>query len=189
MKKAVVNAILYFPPKLNEPAAEIDSKSETIIEPELIVPSPKAEEKKAEVKEAIDVVESNVLEAITTAEPNIKNTAKSIFNPAAALQSLKQDIDREHMQLGQEQAYQDFVARKNYIPPSSTKLDEIPEAKPVQVNVSCDNAFSKGLTILSNIMGGSVKCQRFNGAQKFIDARLEKLGKQEPKNKQKKTDD
>jgi len=48
----------------------------------------------------------------------------------------------------------------------------------VTVSVNCNSTFNKGIKMLSGLLGGSIKCTSYNGSQKFIDARLEKLGKQ-----------
>lgn len=177
LNKAIVKAALYFPPKVNDPDIVRDNKEPKLIVPEPITPAPET------IREKDVAVEEKKQPASTEKNERVMPA----FDPMKALQSLQQNVERSNLKYNQELGYQDYVNSKNYILRSSTKLDEIPEAKPVQVNVNCDNAFSKSLTILSNIMGGSVKCQRFNGAQKFIDARLENLGKK--KNGQKKTDD
>lgn len=177
LNKAVIKAALYFPPKVKKPDILSDERKPKLTASKQITPP---QENKREKVVAFDEKKQP-----PSTEKNER--AMPAFDPMKALQSLQQNVERTNLKSDQEQGYQDYVNSKNYIPRSSTKLGEIPEAKPVQVDVNCDNAFSKGLTILSNIMGGSVKCQRFNGAQKFIDARLEKLGKK--KNGQKKTDD
>ena len=102
---------------------------------------------------------------------------RAIFSASKALESLKSNIVQQNYKQSSQQHYQDYIKAKNAIPRSTTKFNEIPQAKAKTVNVNCKSTLNKGVMILSNLLGGSVKCSNFNGSQKFIDARLEKMGK------------
>ncbi|MEW6989141.1 hypothetical protein AADZ91_00515 [Colwelliaceae bacterium 6441] len=72
--------------------------------------------------------------------------------------------------------YQQFITDKNTIAVSKSKFNQLPEAKARKVEVDCSNTFNKGITMLSGLLGGSIKCNSFNGSQQYIDARLKKMG-------------
>lgn len=62
------------------------------------------------------------------------------------------------------------------MPRTSTNFDQLPEAKTVEVNASCNNALNKSMMAMSGLLGGTIKCNIFNGSQKYINKRLDKLG-------------
>jgi hypothetical protein len=106
-----------------------------------------------------------------------KNTITPRISSLDALQSLREKIYLQKIDQGAKEHYQAFIESKKILPRSTTKLNQLPEAKAVEIKVDCSNTFNKGLKIISGMLGGSIKCNRFNGSQKFIDARLEKMGK------------
>jgi len=115
----------------------------------------------------------------------IKNVGKNVFDASQALSSLKEKISQQNYTQSSQSNYQDYLNSKNTIPRSITKFKQISEAKAKRVEVNCNNAFYKGMMILSSLLKGSVKCTNYNGSQKFIDARLKKLGKKTSNKKDK----
>jgi len=105
------------------------------------------------------------------------NKTSAVFSSSKTLESLKARIEQQSYEQSAQQNYSDYIKAKNTISRSTTKFKEITEAKAKTVNVNCKSTLNKGVMILSSLLGGSVKCTNFNGSQKFIDARLEKLGK------------
>jgi len=102
---------------------------------------------------------------------------KQNFSSLNSLQSLREKISQQSYNQSANDHYQASVERKNFIPRSATKFKQLAEAKPVTIKVDCDNTFNKGMMIMSGLLGGGIKCNSFNGSQRFIDKRLEKLGK------------
>ena len=115
----------------------------------------------------------------------VKNEKAPIkkFDALNALQSLRNKIDNQSYSQSKKEAYNEYVENKNFIPRSTTKLNQQPEAKAIEVRVNCNNVLNESLTFISGMLGGSIKCISFNGSQKYIDARLEKLGKKKNKKK------
>ena len=62
------------------------------------------------------------------------------------------------------------------MPRTSTNFEQLPEAKAAEVNVSCNNMLNKSMMAMSGLLGGTIKCNSFNGSQKYINKRLDKLG-------------
>jgi hypothetical protein len=107
----------------------------------------------------------------------IQKATKQKFSRLNSLQSLREKMNQQTYKQSANDHYQAFVASKNFIPRSATKFNQLAEAKPVTIKVDCDNTFNKGMMIVSGLLGGGIKCNSFNGSQKYIDKRLEKLGK------------
>lgn len=106
---------------------------------------------------------------------------KKKVDALSSLKSLRENINSKIYHQNAKQAYKEYIANKNFIPRSTTKFNKLPEAKAVNIEVNCNSAVNKSLSVLSGLLGGSIKCTSFNGSQKFIDARLEKLGKKKDK--------
>jgi len=110
-------------------------------------------------------------------ENNTPRVTKQKFSSFNSLQSLRERVNQQSYKQSANDHYQATVKSKNVIPRSTTKFKQLAEAKAVTIRVNCDNALNKGMMIMSGLLGGSVKCNSFNGSKKFIDERLEKLGK------------
>ena len=106
---------------------------------------------------------------------------KQSFSAINALTSLRSKLNQQALSQSSENHYNELIKSRNSIPRSATKFAHIEEAKAKTVAVDCNSSLNKGITILSSILGGSIKCTSYNGTQKFIDARLEKLGKKNDK--------
>jgi hypothetical protein len=52
------------------------------------------------------------------------------------------------------------------LPRTSTNFEQLPEAKTVEINASCNNALNKSMMAMSGFLGGTIKCNSFNGSQK-----------------------
>jgi DNA mismatch repair ATPase MutL len=155
------------------------STEQSSLEDHLINTSNSASTSKTE--KVIKPVESSKItkkrnsEALTK-KTSVKKVPTKLFNSLNSLQSLRKNIDSKSYKKNGDEAYQAFVKNKNFIPQSTTKYNQIPEAKAVDIKVNCNNAFNKSMTVISGLLGGTIKCNSFNGSQKHIDARLEKLG-------------
>jgi len=119
----------------------------------------------------------NKLNITTELTKPVKAISKNVFSANQALNSLKEEISQQNYSQSAQQNYQDYIKAKNTIPRSITKFEQVADAKAKAVEVNCNNVFYKGMMMLSGLLKGSVKCTSYNGSQKFIDARLKKLGK------------
>jgi len=137
----------------------------------------------SKVKKAIKPINQSKTEKTTEAVGRVK-TSKNITSTVSqktlsssnTLQSLREKIDKESYKQQSKAAYESFVRSKNSLARSTTKFEQLPEAKAVEVNVSCNNTLNKSITIMSGLLGGTIKCNSFNESQKHIDRRLDKLG-------------
>ncbi len=133
--------------------------------------------KEVDVKKAVKSLANNKVDINKTSAAETLAVKKQKFSSFSSLKSLQGSISEKSFKESADIAYKEYVESRNFIPKSTTKLNQIPEAKPVTVELNCNSTFNKGMKILSGMLGGSIKCKSYNGSQKFIDARLIKLGK------------
>jgi len=106
-----------------------------------------------------------------------RKTKTKTLSALNSLEKLRRDIANENVHLSSKDSLQQYLDNKHYIPPSKTRFQQLPEAKAKKLEVNCNTTLFKGLTILGGLLGGSIKCNSFNGSQQYIGDRLEKLGK------------
>ncbi|NQY35989.1 MAG: hypothetical protein HRT37_13660 [Alteromonadaceae bacterium] len=87
-----------------------------------------------------------------------KNTTTRRVSAQNSLQSLREQLNNQIRDQSAKEYYKAFVESKNFIPRSTTKFKQLPEAKAVDVKINCDSAFNKGVKIISGLLGGSIKC-------------------------------
>ena len=170
----VIQARLYQLPTQEKVIKESDNNTPSLAQPntvttktnETIKPEPTADTINQKTNQSDQSQKTNTMtqKKEKLAKP-ITSTSVKADDAHQALQSLKSKITQQSYEQSAQQHYQDFIAAKNAIPRSITKVDEIPEAKAVAVNVNCNSTFNKGITILSGLLGGSVKCASYHGSQ------------------------
>ena len=82
------------------------------------------------------------------------------------------------------QAAREFQERKNspvLSGPSTQQIQDNDNRRPSK-RVNCSSTTNKTLAILSGIAGGTLKCTKMDDHQRFIDARVNKLPKDEERN-------
>lgn len=180
----IINAKLYNLPRTATPKSQKLSK-ETNNNKRTEQPSPHV--KTNTTKSTIEQQEITIKNTQDKPQNNTSlNTAKAQNDKRNAidlsLDKLSKQLIDKAMKQGAIESYKEYVEEKNTIPKSTTRLNQLPEPKAVEVNVNCDNALSKGLTVISGLMGGTIRCNINKDFQKYIDARLEKMGKKAKKN-------
>ena len=75
----------------------------------------------------------------------VQPRANTTINTAAILQHLASQKYSDAQKSSAKDSYQSYQQQKNYIPPSKTKFNQLPEAKAKEVRVNCDNNFVVGL--------------------------------------------
>lgn len=100
---------------------------------------------------------------------------KHQFDAFSSLAKLSQQQDSYAMNASMNDHNQQREKDKNTIKKSINLYGKVPEAKAKKLEVNCQNAMLKGLSILGGLMGGSIKCNSYNGADKYINARLKKM--------------
>ena len=108
--------------------------------------------------------------------PRAENTApmKNTVSAAKSLAQLQKTITASIIAKGSSDYYEQSVTDKNKIDKSiasSMKKPEIPINK-----IDCSSNLNHGIAIISNYLGGTVKCKKNPDIDKFIDARLRSLG-------------
>ena len=132
-----------------------ESKAKSVIEP-LDKSKTTSQSKAKSVIEPLDKIK-------TTKNKNSevkthKNTTTRRVSAQNSLQSLREQLNNQIRDQSAKEYYKAFVESKNFIPRSTTKFKQLPEAKAVDVKINCDSAFNKGVKIISGLLGGSIKC-------------------------------
>jgi hypothetical protein len=181
-KNKPIQATLYFPP-IKEPESETIKEIETpkpkqsqVKElPVASLPTNKPNKPnkpKIEKKELTKVSIKPAIKEILTNETSTKSITQR------TLEKLRNRLHNQAVLKSEQDSLDQYIADKNSIDRSSTKLYAVPEAKAKKVEVDCNaSALSTAVVVLSGLTGGSFRCNSQPNLKAFLKKRAEEKGR------------
>jgi hypothetical protein len=120
-------------------------------------------------------------EATTTAKilPKQINNKEVLTNESSSksisqtsLRKLRQRLNNQASENAQNDNFNQYLTHKNTIAPSITRFNQQPDAKAKVKQVDCNNSkVNIVITEISNLLGGSVRCNSMPDLKDFLDKR------------------
>lgn len=120
-------------------------------------------------------------EATTTAKilPKQLNNKEVLTNESSSksisqtsLRKLRQRLNNQASENAQNDNFNQYLTHKNTIAPSITRFNQQPDAKAKVKQVDCNNSkVNIVITEISNLLGGSVRCNSMPDLKDFLDKR------------------
>jgi hypothetical protein len=182
-----IQARLYFPPVKKQLTVKVEIEVEVEVEVEVEQAKPpikrsKPTTEKTMVNKLADKVTpppiankkspvirtQQIAKKVLTSNSSTKNISQS------ALEKLQQRLSNQALEDSSNDSFNQYLSDKNYIAPSITKFNQLPEAKAKIKKVDCDaSALNTVIVITSGLLGGSVRCDSMPNLKEFLDKRAE----------------
>jgi hypothetical protein len=99
-----------------------------------------------------------------------ESSSKSISQ--TSLRKLRQRLNNQASENAQNDNFNQYLTHKNIIAPSITRFNQQPDAKAKVKHVDCNNSkVNIVITEISNLLGGSVRCNSMPDLKDFLDKR------------------
>jgi hypothetical protein len=176
-----IQATLYFPPAKEQ--IKVEDEVEVEVEVEKATPLIEKSEVFPEKSQVSMPVEKVTSPAITNKKPQVMpnqqvinkvltsdSSTKSISQ--SALSKLQQRLSNQAQEHSSKDSFNQYLTDKNTIARSTTKLNQLPEAKATIKKVDCDaNVLNTAIVITSGLLGGSVRCDSMPNLKAFLAKR------------------
>jgi hypothetical protein len=98
------------------------------------------------------------------------SSSKSISQ--TSLRRLRQRLNNQASENAQNDNFNQYLTHKNTIAPSITRFNQQPDAKAKVKQINCNNSkVNIVITEISNLLGGSVRCNSMPDLKDFLDKR------------------
>jgi hypothetical protein len=168
-----IQAKLYFSSVAKQPSFAFETVPATIIKK---APKDKAKSKTQTVKKIPLKREATTTAKILPKQLNNKevltseSSSKSISQ--TSLRKLRQRLNNQASENAQNDNFNQYLTHKNTIAPSITRFNQQLDAKAKVKHVDCNNSkLSIVITEISNLLGGSVRCNSMPNLKDFLDKR------------------
>ncbi len=168
-----IQARLYFPPVKKQLTLEVEQaepaieKSKAIIEKSMVNKLTKKVAHQALTNKKPQVIpKQQITKKILTSNLSTKNISQS------ALEKLQQRLSNQAQEHANNDSYNQYLTDKNTIARSTTKFNQLPEAKAKIKEVDCNaNVLNTAVTLLSGLLGGSIRCNNMPNLKAFLKKR------------------
>lgn len=176
-----IQATLYFPPA--KKLIKVEDKVEAEAEVEKAAPLIEKSETFPDKSKVSKPVEKVTPPAVTNKKPQVmpnQQVMKKVLTSdsstmsisQSALSKLQQRLSNQAQEHSSNDSFNQYLTDKNTIARSTTKLNQLPEAKAKTKEVDCNaSAINTALTGLSYLLGGSVRCNSTPNLKAFLDKR------------------
>ena len=175
-KAKPIQATLYYPPVKKQLPIEVEG-----VAPKQEQVKPRTEKVKA-TKTITKVTKKTPLKNEKAKILSKQSVTKTAETSDSSTNSISQDaLDKLHQRLNKQardnsnnDSYNQYIKDKNTIAPSITKFNQLPEPKAETREVDCNaSAFSTAVVVASNLLGGSIRCNRMPNLKEFLKKRAE----------------